>query len=197
MCHELAGFEEVFRRFLLERAVPAASLAVVHDGRLVLIAGMATWIGSRPGWCRPETPFRVASLSKPVTAAAIRRLARQGKLDLEAKVVDLLEVKPPAGRELDPRWGQITVEHLLNHRGGWDRDEAFDPMFRTVEIARELGTDPPATAGDVLRYMAGQPLQFEPGDRRSYSNFGYSVLGRIIEKRLGNVLCRLLATRGA
>lgn len=182
---ELAAVEDVFRRFLLERAVPAATLAVVHDGKLVLERGYGYLDRESTRPVPPETPFRIASLSKPVTAAAVRKLASQGKLDLEAKVVNLLEMKPPEGRELDPRWGRITVEHLLNHRGGWDRDQAFDPMFRAVEIAKELGTEPPATARDVLHYMAGQPLQFEPGERRAYSNFGYSVLGRLIEETSG------------
>ena len=90
----------------------------------------------------------------------------------------LLGAKSP----LDKRIGDITVDHLVHHRGGWDRDQAGDPMFKSLEIAKALGLAGPATAGDIVRYMASQPLQFDPGSKSVYSNFGYCVLGRVIEK---------------
>jgi CubicO group peptidase (beta-lactamase class C family) len=58
-------------------------------------------------------------------------------------------------------------------------------MFRSREIAAALGQRPPASARDIIRYMAGQPLQFTPGTQTAYSNFGYCVLGRVIEKVTG------------
>src|SRR5262249_16949934 len=66
-----------------------------------------------------------------------------------------------------------------------DRDKAFDPMFRSVEIAKSLGKDHPATSQEVIQYMLGQPLQFDPGAKSVYSNFGYCILGRVIEKVTG------------
>ena len=58
-------------------------------------------------------------------------------------------------------------------------------MFATQKIEKSLGLKHPARPADVVRYMLGQPLQFDPGSRSEYSNFGYCVLGRVIEKAAG------------
>jgi N-acyl-D-amino-acid deacylase len=58
-------------------------------------------------------------------------------------------------------------------------------MFRAVEIAEALHVPPPAMPPEVIRYMARQPLDFDPGSRYAYSNFGYSLLGRVIERLTG------------
>jgi N-acyl-D-amino-acid deacylase len=135
----------------------------------------------------PDSLFRIASVSKPFTAVAVLKLVEQGRLDLDARPFELLELhgQVPKGRRFDERWQQITVRHLLHHTGGWDRDKSFDPMFRPIEIAKELDVPAPAGARDVIRYMLGQPLDFDPGTRYAYSNFGYCVLGRVIEKVSG------------
>jgi CubicO group peptidase (beta-lactamase class C family) len=91
----------------------------------------------------------------------------------------------PNGRKRDPRLKNITVRQLLQHTGGWDRAKSGDPMFRSVEIAKALDVPPPAHAEHVIRFMLGKPLDFDPGERYAYSNFGYCVLGRIIEKVSG------------
>ena len=70
-------------------------------------------------------------------------------------------------------------------RGGWDRDKSFDPMFIPIKIAKTFGTEPPANQEQIIRYMLTQPLDFDPGEREAYSNFGYCVLGRVIEKVSG------------
>ena len=82
-------------------------------------------------------------------------------------------------------WKRITTRHLLQHTGGWDRDKSFDPMFRPREISRTLGVASPPGPRDILRYRLGQPFEFDPGTRYAYSNFGYCVLGRVIEKVTG------------
>ncbi len=73
----------------------------------------------------------------------------------------------------------------MHHTGGFDRDKSFDPMFRPIEIAKAAGTLPPAMPPEIVRYMMGRPLDYDPGTREAYSNFGYCVLGRIIEKVSG------------
>src|SRR5690606_22434583 len=77
------------------------------------------------------------------------------------------------------------ILHLLQHRGGWDRDKSFDAMFQSVRFAQTLGIDSPAKANDVIRAMQSVPLDFEPGERYAYSNYGYCLLGRVIEKFSG------------
>ncbi len=180
---ELAPFDELMTSFITERKVPGAALAVVKDGRLVLARGY--------GWadrdaCRPVQPdslFRIASLSKAVTATAVLQLVEQGKLKLDAKVYDVLDLQRYAQPEgqFDPRTKQITILHLLQHTAGFDRDASFDPMFRSVRISKSVGSTPPAGPADIIRYMAPRPLDFTPGERFAYSNYGYCLLGRVIE----------------
>jgi N-acyl-D-amino-acid deacylase len=74
---------------------------------------------------------------------------------------------------------------LLHHTGGWDRDKSFDPMFRSRRIAEACGVPSPAGPAEIIRYMLGQPLDFDPGTRYAYSNFGFCVLGRAIERVTG------------
>ena len=126
---------------------------------------------------RAESRFRIASISKPITAAGVLLLVRDQKLTLDSKVVELLGLDCK-----DPRWSRITIRHLLQHSGGWDRDVSYDAMFRSVQIAESLGKTPPATAEQVIEYMSQQPLDFDPGQRYAYSNFGYCLLGRVIER---------------
>jgi N-acyl-D-amino-acid deacylase len=129
--------------------------------------------------------MRIASIGKPITLAALLKLIREGKLKLDTKAFVFLNVQPPTGRKRDPRLLDITVKHLMEHEGGWDRDTAYDPMFQSLKIAKALGKAGPATSQDIITYMVGQPLQFAPGSKSVYSNFGYCVLGRLIEKASG------------
>src|SRR5262249_41258491 len=84
-----------------------------------------------------------------------------------------------------PRWKEISVQHLLDHRGGWDPGKVPDPMYSALEIAAALGKPGPATARDIITYMAGQPLQFKPGQKRAGFHLGHCVPGRAIGKGTG------------
>lgn len=182
---ELKAFDDAMLRFMAERSIRAGTLAVSKDGKLVLARGYghADAAGKQP--LSLHAPMRLASIGKPITAAAILKLIREGKLRADTKVFALLGIEPISDRRPDPRLSDITVRHLLDHQGGWDRERAFDPMFRPLRISSALGKQPPAQAADVIRYMLGQPLQFDPGTETQYSNFGYCVLGRVIEKVTG------------
>jgi len=187
----VAPLDEMMRRFMSERGIPGGSLAVSRKGRLVYARGF--------GWADRErripvgnrTRFRIASLSKPVTAAAVMRLVQEGRLELDARMLDVLGRDGWAGiggwGVEDPRLAKITIRHLLQHTAGWDREQGVegDPMFRSREIARAVGRAGPAKAREVMQYMWGRPLDFEPGTRFAYSNFGYCVLGRVIESVSG------------
>jgi CubicO group peptidase (beta-lactamase class C family) len=180
----LAGFDRAIQDFMTARKITSASLAVTRESRLVYARGYS-W--DAPGGIAigPTTPFRIASVSKPVTAAGVFRLVQAGKLKLSDKLVDLVKMEPLKGKKCDPRLKEITVLHLLQHRGGWDRDHSFDPMFRDREVAKQCGVDYPVGTQHIIRYMAGQPLDFDPGTRHVYSNFGYCLLGRVVEAASG------------
>jgi CubicO group peptidase (beta-lactamase class C family) len=180
------SFESVIPPLMSKWNIPGGAVALARNEAIVLTAayGIADKNGSVA--VTGGSLFRLASLSKPVTAAAILKLHEAGQLDLEAKVFDILnDVEPPPGATVDPRLADITVLDLLRHSGGWDRAVSFDPMFRSREIAAAMGVATPADAAAIVRYMKGQPLDFDPGTRYAYSNFGYCLLGRIIEKITG------------
>ena len=183
----MAPFDELVAAFVRDHKIPGAAVAVTRHGRLIYARGfgMADIEAGEP--VRPDSLFRIASVSKPITAVAVLQLVEQGKLGLDERAFERLDGDPafsPDGTP-DPRLRQVTIRQLLRHTGGWDRDVSFDPMFRPIEIARELNVDAPAGTSAVIRYMGGKPLDFNPGERYAYSNYGYCVLGRLIEKASG------------
>jgi N-acyl-D-amino-acid deacylase len=181
------AFDREMNEFMSARDVPGGALAVIKDGRLVYAQGYGLADRDKKEAVRADSLFRIASISKPFTAVAIFRLIQMGRLDLDARAFDILKLSPLAGQEngQDSRWKQITIRHLLHHTGGWDRDKSGDPMFRSKEIARAAGVPAPARQEAIIRFMLGQKLDFDPGARYAYSNFGYCVLGRVIEKVSG------------
>ncbi|HVE41255.1 MAG TPA: serine hydrolase domain-containing protein [Planctomycetota bacterium] len=181
----LKSFDETMEAQLRVQKLTGASLAVVKDGRLVYAKGFGLGDVVNKAPVEASSLFRIASLSKPITAVAILKLAQDGKLDLEAKAFSLLDLKPVDEGKVDPRLKDVTVLNLLQHTGGWNRQKSGDPMFKAAEISAELGVPSPPSSLNIIRYMMNRPLDVEPGTRFAYSNFGYCVLGRIIEQRTG------------
>lgn len=182
----LASFDRLMRSFVKENDLPGATLAVGRNGRVVYSRGFGYADVDESEPMQADALMRIASISKPITAVAVFQLIEKGKLKLSDRVTDHLKFKAfPSDAVVDPRWRKITIEHLLEHTGGWDRDESFDAMFRSVEIAKTLGVKPPAEPKHIIRYMLAQPLDFDPGARYAYSNFGYCLLGRVIERLTG------------
>jgi CubicO group peptidase (beta-lactamase class C family) len=172
--------------FIARWKIPGASIAVMKDGRLVYQRGFGYSDLETKQIVQPDSKFRIASISKTVTSALTLRLVQEGKLGLETRVMDVLKDVTPFGGKLgDPRWSQITIKMLLAHTAGFDTQKTPDQLFRVVDVAKKLNVASPASANDVLRYMLSVPLDFEPGTKYAYSNFGYSLLGRIIEKIAG------------
>jgi N-acyl-D-amino-acid deacylase len=180
---DLAGFDEMMLAFLRDNHVSGAALAVAKDGRLVYARGFGHADIRRRIPVQPGMRFRIASISKPITAAMILRLVEMGLLRLSDHVFAFLRIALPA--DADPRLSEITIEHLLHHTAGFDREKSFDPMFRPVAIARAESVAPPAQAIDIIHYMTHRKLDFAPGERYAYSNFGYCLLGRVIEQATG------------
>ncbi len=177
----LRPLDDLMSGFLTKHKLPGASLAVGLGGRVLYARGF--------GWAdieakkpvQPDSLFRLASISKSITAVALMRAVEQGCLSLDDKILPWLDELVPS-EILDARWRDITLRHLLQHTGGWDRDKSFDAMFRAVPFATELGVDPPAKPEHVIRVMLKKPLDFAPGERYAYSNFGYCLLGRVLER---------------
>lgn len=181
---ELAPIDELASSFLDQHGAPSVSIAVTDGGRLVYARAFGYADVAGRELARPQSRYRIASISKPITSAAIFLLVQEGKLKLDDKIFEILAGYKPPGEdaEIDPRLAEITVLHCLQHSGGWDRDQSFDAMFRSVDFAKALELPPPADQDAVIRNMMAQPLDFDPGTRQAYSNFGYCLLGRVIAK---------------
>jgi len=181
------AFDAEMEAFMTARKIPGGALAVVKNRRLVYVKGYGWADRGRKISVKPDSLFRIASISKPITAVAVLKLVEAGKLRLDARAFDIVGASPilEEGRAPDVRLGRITIRQLLQHTGGWDRAQSYDPMFRARQIAEKTNTPPPATPAAVIRYMLGQPLDFDPGQRFAYSNLGYCVLGRVIEQIAG------------
>ena len=187
---ELAAFDTQMIQFAEANNITASSLSVMRNGAIVFhhVYGWQDRERTKP--LAPDSLFRIASISKPFTAAAVRKLIEGGLLKLDARVFSM--GKPGAGildyapfGVPDSRLSDITVEHLLQHQGGWDAGIAGDLTYSEVKIATAMGVSSPPGRENTVRYIMGQPLQFNPGSRYAYSNTGYLILGLIVEKVSG------------
>ncbi|MBQ4279981.1 MAG: beta-lactamase family protein [Rikenellaceae bacterium] len=165
----------------MERAdVVGMSVAIVYKERLVYRRAYGHIDEARSVPARTDHMFRIASMSKPVTVIALLRLVEQGKLDIDRRVFgpggvlgnDFGPVPAGSGKEL------ITVRHLIEHTSGWAGDMAYTGY-----------NDYPDADALVRAGLAGYDLYFTPGERYMYSNFGYAVLGRVVEKLSGQRYC--------
>jgi N-acyl-D-amino-acid deacylase len=183
----LASFDRLMTEFLKKHDIPGASLAVTKDGRLVYARGYGYADVEAKRKVQPQSLFRIASISKPITSVAILQLVEQKKLSLDDRVADVLKGTLPfkGSKRIDAQFAKVTIRQLLQHTGGWDRSVSFDPMFRLVDIAKELDVPSPAKIEHIIRYMKPRKLDFTPGESYAYSNFGYCLLGRVIEKVSG------------
>jgi len=163
-------------------AIPGASLAVVKGGALVHWRGFGYADRDRCLPVEPDTLFRVASISKPITAVAVLRLVEAGKLSLETT---LAEVLPEQVRSVpDTNISRITIRQLLQHTAGWDDGDHDEVALRNDirRLARLAGPDGTVAPMDIITRRLARPLDYVPGSDHAYSNFGYVILGRIIEK---------------
>jgi CubicO group peptidase (beta-lactamase class C family) len=157
------------RAMMAERRVPGLAVAVGVGGRIVYSEGFgcADLEAGRPA-C-PPTRFRVGSVSKSFTAAAMARLAQAGALDLGAPVQTYVPAFPDKG-------GVITPELLASHRAG------IRPYRDDLEAINTTHYD---TVGASLERFAADPLVARPGERFVYSSYGYVLLSAAIEGAAG------------
>src|SRR5215213_7438490 len=185
----MAWYDKVIPDLMRKYTIPGGAVAVVRDGKLIYARGFGYADVENKTPVQPDALFRIASVSKPITGAAIMKLVEEGKLRLDDRVAPFIaHLTPAPGATVDPRWEQITIRQLLDHTAGWDRNKpngGFDPMFQSAIAAAAVGAPAPASAETIIRYMKGMPLDFNPGEKFAYSNFGYCILGRVIERLSG------------
>jgi CubicO group peptidase (beta-lactamase class C family) len=162
----------------------SATAAVSRGGKLLFSRGYGWHDAVEKKRTLPEDLLRIGGVSQPVTAAAVRKLIRDGKFSLDTKPFKYLALKPLRFANPDPRIYDITVGELLQHRGGWG-DESFDPFAHMDSVEKVLKVTRRPRPLEIVRFMMTEPLQFDPGTQTSFSNIGYCILGRMIEKATG------------
>ena len=171
---ELSKINKLVNDTLADTGVPAASIAIVRDGKIVLTRAYGKANEGLPA--RPDQPYQIASNSKQFTAMGLMLLEDEGKLDLDDKVAKYFPDVTGADK--------ISIRQLLSHTSGlqdfWPQDYSFADMKN------------PATPQLIVDKWAKKPLDFEPGTRWQYSNTGYVVAGMILEKAAGEPMLAYL-----
>lgn len=179
-------FDRIIEKFMHRWEIKGASFALMKNNHLIYSKGY--------GFADLEANipmdvmhvFRIASVSKLITAVGIMKLQEEGKLRLDDYVFGsrgilndsiFLHIK-------DKRGYKITVENLLRHQGGYSIAYG-DPMFCPVAIAEKMNVPPPADLNTMIRFVLSRRLSYSPGKSTAYSNIGYGILSKVIEKISG------------
>ena len=184
---ELSRLDSTVQRFIQQQGVVGASVGIVKDGQLVYAKGFGYADMDSQEKVAPHHRFRIGSLSKLITTVAVMKLREEGKLALDDKVFGeggILRGELYQGIK-DKRAYDITVEHLLSHTAGWSKRTYGDPMFIPLKIAEEMHTPAPADLNTIIRFVLSKPIPYRPGTRYDYSNFGFCLLGKVIEQVSG------------
>ncbi|MBS0555972.1 MAG: beta-lactamase family protein [Proteobacteria bacterium] len=186
----LAPFDQAMQTFMQAHSIPSGAMAVTWQGRLVMAHGYTLNPGPNDILVQPQSLFRIASCSKQITSVLINRLIQDGKLSLTDTIGQFIDLTPPAGQTADPRLATITIRNLLEHLAGFGDNasgttQGYDPMFDDFEIEAALGVTLPISQANIIEFMDGKALVTAPGTTYRYSNYGYMLLGRVIEKVTG------------
>ena len=167
---ELEARVEEYMSARVKRDHFSGSILIAREGNILFSKGygMANHELDVPN--TPQTKYRLGSITKQFTAMAILILQRQGKLSIHDKIKKYMVDAPKA-------WDEITIEHLLTHTSG---------IYNYTESLEFLKTLPVrVTLKELIAKFKDRPLNFKPGEKFSYSNSGYVVLGQIIETASG------------
>ncbi|RPJ00847.1 MAG: class A beta-lactamase-related serine hydrolase [Candidatus Aminicenantes bacterium] len=164
---------------LKARGLVGLSVAVVENGTTVLAEGFGTRSIATGEPVAADTMFAIGSITKQFTAACILLLAEDGKLSVTDKVSKYFPGLTRAS--------EITLLDLMNHVSGYSDYYPLDFVERPMAQA--------TPSDEVIRRFGTRPLDFEPGSRYSYSNTGYLILGRVVEKVSGRPFGEFLSRR--
>ncbi len=167
--------------------ITGASVAIMKDERLIYAKGFGSTKKEGFEQVEPKHLFRIASVSKLITSTAIMKLVEENKLALNQKVFgeDGILNQQKYLNIKDDNVKNITIYHLLTHSAGWSKSGG-DPVFMPYSVMEKMNVDLPVNLETTIKYtLQHRTLDYEPGTKSSYSNFGYAVLGKVIEKVTG------------
>lgn len=186
---DLAVFDTQMLNILSTHHVPGGQLAITYKGRLVYNRGFGYADTTTGKLVQPNSIFRVASVSKSITAATIMHLVENNALNLSDTVFGTAGILNELIylSAIDPRYYSITVRQLLSHSAGFAFAYPTDPLFKTYDIALAMGVPPPTDSIELILQwtLQNKMLNYTPGTSSNYTNFAYAVLGKIIEKKTG------------
>lgn len=159
---------------------PGAAIIVRREGRTILRQGYGLADLELGVAVEPDMVFRIGSVTKQFTAAAVLLLAQEGRLGLQDEITKFLPDYPTGGRT-------ITVEHLLTHTSGI---QSYTEMPEWLPLMRK-----DFSLKELIGLFKDKPMQFEPGERWVYNNSGYILLGAVIEKASGTTYEKFLEER--
>lgn len=185
---ELAHVDSSMHRFLRRQGIVGASMGIVKDGQLIYAKGFGQTDEENGEEVQPYHLFRIGSVSKLITAVAIMKLYEEGKLQLEDKVFgeDGILKGGIYDNIKDRKIYQIEVRHLLNHTAGWSKRSYGDPMFIPHKIAAQMGGPAAPDLDTIIEFILSKRMPYRPGAYYDYSNFGYALLGKVIEAASGD-----------
>lgn len=177
--------------FMNQNSIQGAVFGLMKDGEIIYQQGFG-WKNQAQTTPMPyDAMVRVASITKPMTAAVIQRRLAEGDLVAGDFVFRMGQLPQgllnitPFNTLGDQRFDDITVQHLIEHRGGWDRYAStipFEPTALDLIIMSQTGIPSPVGRFNKARYVLGFPLNFGPGTGRKYSNTGFMLLGMLAEQ---------------
>ena len=173
-------------RFMRYWDIKGGSFALMRNDSLIYAKGYGYANIEDSTECEVKHIFRVASVSKLITAVAIMRLHENGALSVHDKVFGEEGILNDSlfSNFRSKHTTKITVEHLLRHTGGFSNphgDAAFNPEL----VAKWLDKDLPLSMDDMVEYASKNKLRARPGEWFHYSNLGYIVLSKIVERASG------------
>jgi CubicO group peptidase (beta-lactamase class C family) len=191
------------QRSIDEKRIAGAVTLVVRRGRVAWLKpqGMMDREAGKP--MRPDTMFRICSMTKPITSVAVMMLYEEGHFLLDDPISKYLPefkhpkvlVKPKSGEPYSiPATREITIRDLLRHTSGltYHWNDTLGPMYQAANVAHGI-LPYDGTIEDSVKRLAALPLLFNPGDRWEYS-LGVDVLGRLVEVVSGKTLDELFRT---
>lgn len=197
-----AGFDATMRAWMETHNVSAGQLALMKDGQLRYERGYGSTdrAGTEPA--NASTMFRLASVTKPMTAAVVAMQVEQGLYNWTDPVFCLdgtptatcrLPIDPVPDRQVqDERLAEVQVEDLIAHECGFG-PEHDDLLFSpgALEVAETLDIEPPPSAWRSTQFMLGSELTHDPGQAYQYSNVCYMLAGLVAEAATGAELAAL------
>jgi CubicO group peptidase (beta-lactamase class C family) len=167
---EVISKTDAFLNQMLKAGLFSGSILIARNGEILVSKGYGMADREKQIPNTPQTKFRIGSVTKQFTAMAILILQAQGKLTVQDRICVYLTDCPPT-------WQSITIHQLLTHTSGIPNITDF-PDIQTIKKQ-------PASPTQIIAQFKDKPLDFKPGEKWSYSNSGYIVLGFIIEQVTG------------